>query len=102
MPSPEPENVAQLSTAAVMLSQCLERELVHVTGGRVKPGVKEVYDVVYLPRLIALSHQASRYVKFDEGQLLCQPLHWDLADAQLGIVIALLNSLVTALNSRHP
>ena len=63
--------------------------------------MKEVYDVVYLPRLIALSHQTSRYVKFEDWQLLCQPLHSDLADAQLGIVIKLLNSLVMALNSPH-
>jgi hypothetical protein len=96
MASPDPENVAQLSTAALMLSQSLERELAHAVGGRVKPGVREVYDVVYLPRLIALSYQAKRYVEFEDWQLLCQPLHPDLADAQLGIVIELLHSLVMA------
>jgi len=94
MASPEPENAAQLSTAAIMLSQSLERELVHVVGGRVKPGVKEVYDAVYLPRLIALSYQANRHVASKDWQLLCQPLHWDLADAQLSIVIELLHALV--------
>jgi hypothetical protein len=69
---------------------------VRVEGGYVKPGVKEMYDAVYLPRLITLSHQANRYVQSEDWQLLCQPLHPDLADAQLGIVLELLCFLVMA------
>src|SRR5579871_146737 len=54
-PTADVAEFGQLSTAALMLSQSLERELEHAVGGRVKPGVKEVYDDVYLPRLIELS-----------------------------------------------
>jgi hypothetical protein len=74
----------------------LERELVRIQGGRVKPGVKDMYDAVYLPRLVALSSHAHRYLAPEDRQLLCQPLHEDVADAQLGIIIELLNALVMA------
>ena len=95
MASPEPENVALLRTVATTLSQCLERELVllRFEGGRTTPQMKEVYDAVYLPRLIALSRQAARCVVFADLQLLCQPLHPDLADTQLRIIVELLYSL---------
>jgi hypothetical protein len=50
MTSPDDENVLQLCTVATPLAQSLERELVHTQDGKVRPGVKEVYDAVYLPR----------------------------------------------------
>jgi hypothetical protein len=64
--------------------------------------MKEMYDAVYLPRLIAFSHQAGRYVEYPDWQLLCQPLHPDLAAAQLRIVVELLDLVFAALNPPNP
>jgi hypothetical protein len=52
--------------------------------------LKEVYDAVYLPRLVALGYHASRHMESGDWQLLAQPLHPDLAATQIGIVIEML------------
>jgi len=97
MASPDREDVLQLCTAATSVSQSLERELLRFDGRLTRPRMKEFYDALYLPRLVALSHQAHHYVPSEDWQLLCQPLHPDLAGTQLRIVIETLYSLVMAL-----
>jgi hypothetical protein len=97
----EPESPAQLSAMASFLCQSLERELLYLASGRpVSPQMKEMYDAVYLPRLIAFSHQAGRYVEYPDWQLLCQPLHPDLAASQLRIVVEILDLIVMAFKHR--
>jgi hypothetical protein len=100
MPSSD-EQVARLFALATSLGQSLERERVHVEAGRPASLMKEIYDAVYLPRLIALSLQADRYVEYEDWHLLCQPLHPDLASTQLSVVVELLFFIVLALNPPH-
>jgi hypothetical protein len=98
MAFPQREGALQVCTVAAALSQSLERELLRLEAGTATPRLKEVYDVVYLPRLDALIHQAKRHIEFEDWQLLCQPLHPDLADTQLQVVTELLDLIVMALN----
>jgi hypothetical protein len=98
MASLEPEHLGQLFTVALTLSQSLERELRHLEGKRSASRMKEVYDAVYLPRLVAVSHGANRYVESQDWQLLRQPLHPDLADSQIRIVVEMLQRLVMGLS----
>ena len=90
---PEPENVADLCAMASALAQFLKREVVRLDGPAAAARTKLVYDAVYLPLLILLSHYAGRYVESKDWQLLWQPLQEDLADTQLRIVIEILNCL---------
>lgn len=92
------ENVAQLSALARWLGQSLGRELIQVERGGRPEKIKELYDAVYLPRLAALGRQAKRYIVSDDWHILCQPLHADLADTQIHIVVEMLDLIVMALN----
>jgi hypothetical protein len=42
-------------------------------------GIKEVYDGVYLPRLILVSRMAQDYIEREDWQLPCQPLQPDFS-----------------------
>src|SRR5579872_1761701 len=91
----DPENIDEMLSLANSLRQSLERELRQIERCRRPDGIQQIYDLVYLPRLIALSHHANRYVEFEGWQLLCQPLHTDLAETQIRIVIEMLGVLLT-------
>lgn len=98
MPPSEPENIANLCSLANWLVQGLARELLHLgTDNNVTRHQKEVYDELYLPRLIAFSEHAGRHKALDDLQILRQPLHPDLAATQVRIVIELLQLIVMAL-----
>ena len=98
MTPPEPENSAKVAALARWLGQSLSRELCRLEGiGPVSPKMKEFYDGVYLPRLIALAKQVDRRVAFEDMPLLYQPLHPDLAATQIRFVLELLELIVKAL-----
>jgi hypothetical protein len=97
MASSDSENIANLHGLANWLSQSLTRELVRLGGANATPGMKELYDQVYLPRLVTFSEHAGRHRAFEDLQLLRQPLNPDLAATQLRIVIELLQLIVIAL-----
>ena len=87
----EPEDILRMSATASILSVALERELVQLyRGSRRRLCIQEVYDTVYLPRLIAISHQANRYVEDEDWGVLRQPLQPDLAPTQIRIVLEML------------
>ncbi|HLK63266.1 MAG TPA: hypothetical protein VKU19_07490 [Bryobacteraceae bacterium] len=98
MAFPEPESQAQMCTTASVLRQCLERELVHFEDGLPAERIKDIFDAIYLPRLIALSHQANRFVEYQDWQLLCQPLQKDLVATQLLVVTEVLDLIVSIIN----
>jgi hypothetical protein len=90
MDTSDPEDAARL--LASVLSNGLERELLKIERGHSLRAVKDVYDTVYLPKLIALIQYGNGCGNSRDWQLLREPLHPDLAVAQLRFVLELLHS----------
>lgn len=96
MLSPDRERALRLCTTANVLAQSLERELIRLDEGFIPHLFQEMYDAVYLPPLSSLSYEATTYMAHEEWRLLCEPLHLDLAETQIRIVLEVLDLLVLA------
>jgi hypothetical protein len=95
---PTPENAARMCATARSLAQILQCEISRLEAGGFATGrVKDIYDQLYLPRLVALAAEADRYLEWPDLALLALPLSRDLAATQLRIVIETMDLLVMAL-----
>lgn len=91
------KEAVRLSALAAKLSRSLE-EFAHSDIERPPEQTKEIYDTTYLPQVIEVSQQVTHWVPGTDVQVLREPLHPDLGDAQLNYVIKTLDFIAVMLN----
>jgi hypothetical protein len=98
-PMPEPPKILECRAQAKALRQDLQRELAAMTarGWHGTDQIRAIYDIVYLPRAVALADGLG-YFEIPDLDLLRQPFLSERGAAQTAALIGLLNVIVAVLS----
>jgi hypothetical protein len=94
MAIPNPAHVEQVRSSASLLLRSLIRELAQLEKGGSVAATQDIYNHVHLGKLVGVARGVGPYLVPDDWEVMCQPLHPDLARTQIQIVIELLAKVI--------